>query len=391
LNGEAFWVLSQRLRVNGAPTLIEPVMPGLMYPRIDDYGNLLKYTYRLPGRQVDIPPEDVVHFKLPSPENWWRGQSPVQAIRYALDTHKESDIFNAKRLENNGVPAGIVTTKTSLTPEQVKKYRDQWRGMYGGVENGGKVAFLPEGMAFTEVQQSNAEMQYVEGKQSNRDDILAAYGVGLEILGKTESQTRANAEAAIYVFKQFGVLPFTELFADTLTNDYLTTFPGTAGMEFSYPDPVPENMEEKRQNAQTLFSIGALTPNEARKTFGMEPISEEAMDTPYTPISSIPLGSTGIEPNVPIEPNTSENTSGTQNVEITQDAVLNGAQVTAATAIVAGVAAGEIPRDSGIGQLMVLFNLTEEQAEQIMGSAGTDTPTTPNPRPQEAETVTVPA
>ena len=68
-------------------------------------------------------------------------------------------------------------------------------------------------------------------------------------------------------------------------------------------------------------------------------------------------------------------------LEAVPDFVLNGAQITAATAIVLSVAAGAIPRDSGLGQIEILFNLTRKQAEQIMGSAGTDTPTTPNPRP----------
>jgi hypothetical protein len=57
---------------------------------------------------------------------------------------------------------------------------------------------------------------------------------------------------------------------------------------------------------------------------------------------------------------------------------LNGAQVTAATAIVISVAKGEIPRNSGIGQLTLLFGLTTEQAEQLMGDAGKGTETQPN-------------
>lgn len=72
---------------------------------------------------------------------------------------------------------------------------------------------------------------------------------------------------------------------------------------------------------------------------------------------------------------------GDQQVEVSEAAVLNGAQITAATAIVTAVAAGEMPRDAGLGQLEVLFNLTTEQANKIMGKAGTSVPTTPNPRP----------
>lgn len=70
-----------------------------------------------------------------------------------------------------------------------------------------------------------------------------------------------------------------------------------------------------------------------------------------------------------------------QEINVSQATVLNGAQVTAATAIVKSVTIGELPRDAGLGQLEVLFNLTKEQAEKMMGSAGTKTPTTPNPKP----------
>lgn len=51
---------------------------------------------------------------------------------------------------------------------------------------------------------------------------------------------------------------------------------------------------------------------------------------------------------------------------------MNGAQVQAALAIVTAVATGELPRDAGLGQLQVLFNLTEAQAAQVMGSVGTE-------------------
>lgn len=65
------------------------------------------------------------------------------------------------------------------------------------------------------------------------------------------------------------------------------------------------------------------------------------------------------------------------------DLFLNGAQIKAASDIVAAVAKGEIPRDAGLGQLRVLLRLDEPDAEAVMGSAGTGEPTTPNPNPAE--------
>lgn len=60
--------------------------------------------------------------------------------------------------------------------------------------------------------------------------------------------------------------------------------------------------------------------------------------------------------------------------DLTPEFTLNGAQVQAATEIVRSVARGEFGRESGIGQLMVLFNLTTDQAELIMGKTGNSAP-----------------
>lgn len=53
-----------------------------------------------------------------------------------------------------------------------------------------------------------------------------------------------------------------------------------------------------------------------------------------------------------------------------QDTALNGAQVQAAVSIVQSVAAGLLPRDAGLGQLKIMFNLSDQEADQIMGSVG---------------------
>lgn len=293
LNGEAFWLLDRRLPdgLGRAPQRIDLLIPEFVYTRANSDGELVEYIYRLfQHKEIRIDPMDVVHFRLPDPAIWERGHAPTQSIRYALDNNKESDIRNLRLLMNNAVPSGIITTGGQVNKTQIDLIKSQWRQGYGGAENAGKVAVVPEGMDFKSIQQTNQEMQFLEGKKMNMEEILANFRVGPEMLGKTDSQTRANADAAIFVFQRFGMLPFVELFADTLTNDYLPAFPGTDGMEFGFPDPVPENMEDKRANADSLFNGGALTPNERRKMFGLETLNLPGMDNPYLPISAVPVG-----------------------------------------------------------------------------------------------------
>jgi hypothetical protein len=52
------------------------------------------------------------------------------------------------------------------------------------------------------------------------------------------------------------------------------------------------------------------------------------------------------------------------------DTALNGAQVQAAAAIVQQVALRQLPRDSGVAQLVEFFNIGQDKAERIMGAVG---------------------
>lgn len=141
-----------------------------------------------------------------------------------MDTQRIADIANTKKLDNNAVPAGTLETEQNVQAEQRKSIGDAWWQNYGGPDNAGKVAMLPNGFKFNTIQETNRDMQFIEGKAVTHDEILANYGMGLEILGKTDSQTRATAEAAIFVFQKFGVIPYLKLFVDTPNNDYLPAF-----------------------------------------------------------------------------------------------------------------------------------------------------------------------
>lgn len=299
LNGEGFWYLTRRMPgvLGGAPRRIDLLLPERVHTVTDkDTGDLVEYVYRLNDRELHIDPMDVVHFRLPDPSAWERGHAPTESIRYAIDTHKEADILNLRRIQNNAVPPIALTMKGTPSKPALDNMRSTWQQRYGGADNAGKPAILPEGTDIKQLQQTNAEMQYIEGKGVNVKEILANFRVGPEMLGQTDSQTRANAEAAIFVFQRFGMLPLITLFADTLTNDYLPAFPGTSDskgqwhMEYGFDDPVPENTEEKRQNARTLWDMGALPPDEAREMFGKEALGLEGMDTPYLDMGKWPVG-----------------------------------------------------------------------------------------------------
>lgn len=171
---------------------------------------------------------------------------------------------------------------------------------------------------------------------------------------------------------------------------------GSIGVEMR--DGLPDDEMERANVIATLRGAGSMS---RRRALQQQWLDEPSVDAEMAELAeeesaqmpSVLLGSGGGleagESNT-AEPAVTQDTgempvaqepAGDQRVEVSEAAVLNGAQITAATGIVKSVAAGEMPRDAGMGQIEVLFNLDQTQAEKIMGSAGTSEPTTPNPRP----------
>lgn len=70
----------------------------------------------------------------------------------------------------------------------------------------------------------------------------------------------------------------------------------------------------------------------------------------------------------PDQPRTEE--SPAEEEHTPQEISLNGAQVTSMVQIVSQVAAGQLPRESGVQMLLAAFPVSQEQAEKIMGEVG---------------------
>jgi phage portal protein BeeE len=113
LDGDAFWVLRRR---DGAP--VDPrAIPGLIEPvRGTRMTELLAPTKILAGWEMELGEgrgklrlrtDQVVHFRLPNPENPRRGLAPLAAVRRSIRTDSKAHLWNESSLDNNAEP-GVV-------------------------------------------------------------------------------------------------------------------------------------------------------------------------------------------------------------------------------------------------------------------------------------------
>jgi hypothetical protein len=144
----------------------------------------------------------------------------------------------------------------------------------------------------------------------------------------------------------------------------------------------------QKDAVEKAAQLHGLDPTESWKNVTAQVQAEAEATRGMYPPAGMPVD--GLEPPQG-EPSKSDGAAGAtdateaaqatgQDVGVLPETVLNGAQVTAALAIVTAVSDGTIPRDAALGQLEVLFNLQPGQALKILGSVGTD----PKPKPAPA-------
>lgn len=165
--GEAFLIKVRNAR--GQVEQFIPMHPALTQMFRDQYGGI---QYRFMGQPNEILSEDmVVPFVGYNPNMTQRGVSRMEPLRSTLMNEDSSRRAIAGWWKNMGRPSGVVTVEGKLDPEGRKRLREQWNQMYAGSENAGATAVLENGSKFQQIQLNAEEMQYIESRKLNREEV----------------------------------------------------------------------------------------------------------------------------------------------------------------------------------------------------------------------------
>ncbi len=276
----------------------------------------------------------------------------------------------------------------------IENLRKQWAEKHGGAKR--NIAVLQEDFDVKTIGMPLDDAQFLESRGFYVTEIARWFGVPPHKIADLSKATFSNIEEQQLEFYE-NLIPWLvrweqelhfKLFKESERPMYL--------VQHLVEGLLKGNIEKRYQAYSTGLQWGFLNRNEVRRRENLNSMGGDG-DVFMVPNNMIPADGTGetgggmggtplagdstaapaaTTPTATAEP---VPVDSEQNVKVDEAAVLNGAQITAATAIVTAVAVGEIPLDAGLGQLEILFNLSKEQAKQIMGSAGTNKPTTPNP------------
>jgi phage portal protein BeeE len=379
LTGRALWLYGEE---NGRDSLLP--IPLTWVESTDTRRTVWNIRPGGTGTAVPVPGEYVAHFYMPDPADPYGALSPLVQAALAVETDNaiaqcQLQTFLQGIMPRVGIRVGKSAgingdTRPTLTGLQRRQLIEMIRSAYAGVINANEpMIFDGQIEDVFKLSTSPSEMSYLESGASTKERVLQSWGISPILLGQVEGANRASATVADYNMVANTVNPIITMLSLTMTEWLGPLYAGPGERLRIWIEPAvahDDEMHLKRWQAGAQAKV--VTPNEYRRNVLNLPDIEGGDKLPESEpaLPALPAASDATKPEA--KPDTE------QKIQVAPELTLNGAQIAAASAIVQSVADGKISRDSGVGQLMVLLNLTEDQAERVMGSVGESfVPTTP--------------
>ena len=240
------------------------------------------------GTKVVLKPQDVVWIRKPHPLDPYLSLTPMEAAGIAIEIENLSKLYNRNFLLNDGRPGGLLVVRSEIDDDDKDELRNRFRG---NVNRAGAVTVISadEGIDFVDTGQSPRDANYVQMRQIQKEEILAAFGVPESVIGNAAGRTFSNAAEEHKVFWNETMLPHLETIArglDEVDDDYYIDFDVT---------DVPVLVLYKQERDRYLmneYQTGLISGNEYREGAGRKKIDSELMDAMLTNPNLTPIGYT---------------------------------------------------------------------------------------------------
>jgi HK97 family phage portal protein len=210
LRGEAFIYPPRELRASVVNQLL--VLNPDHFHEIIVNGELAGWRYTGSGPNSPLSssvllPEEVIHIRLPNPFHFWRGMSPLTVAWLAAQTDYAASQFMKGAMINNADTGLIVTMDEQPGNDQLEQLKAALRERKRKAGTADRPLFLWGGAKIEKPTVSAMDLEFLENRKFNRQEICAIYKVPQELLGYTEDANRSVSEAARLNFVENRIAP----------------------------------------------------------------------------------------------------------------------------------------------------------------------------------------
>lgn len=224
--------------------------------------------YEFDGR-LDYFPNEIIHIKDNNSQSIYRGSSRLRPAIRTMKLMKSMRDFQDNFFKNGAVPGLVIKHPDTLSQRIKDRMKEDWKQAYRPQSGGRNPMILDGGMEIDSISNVNfKDLDFGASIDSNEKVILKALGVPPVLI---DSGNNANLRPNHRLYYLETIIPIIK----KLNSAYQMFF----GFEiFEDVAGIPALQPELRDEAayySTLVNGGIITPNEARKGMGMDPLATD--------------------------------------------------------------------------------------------------------------------
>lgn len=221
----------------------------------------------------DPRPNELIHFKIYSPNNTYYGVPPAISAAAAIVGDKFAKEYNIDYFENKAIPRYAVLVKgAKLSHKSKQELVNYFRQEVKGRNHGTLVIPIPASIGqnadikFEKLEASVQDASFDKYRKSNRDEILVANRVPAPKVGVYDNANLAVSRDADKTFKTQVIGPDQALIEKKL-NRLIAEFTDVVKIEFERIDLVDEDIQSRIHDRYLRTEV--ISPNEVRTDLGL--------------------------------------------------------------------------------------------------------------------------
>lgn len=191
LRGNAY---ALKATVRGEVDELLPFHPDHVTPKVLP-GRRLVYEVQPPfgGPTVTYEAKDIHHLRGLS-SNGVTGLSVISYAKNAIGLADAQEGFGAEAFRDGGVNRVALLHPDKLSPGATERLRNTWIDIYGGPGRYAKPAVLEEGLKVEKIGLTAVDMQFLDGRKFQLQDIARFFRVSPHKIQDMERQSNSNVE-----------------------------------------------------------------------------------------------------------------------------------------------------------------------------------------------------
>lgn len=270
-DGNVVWRVTDRDRM-GVPAAVQVV------PNEDLWIHLDSWTRRITAyrwRSMEIPMEDVIHFRGLGLPGWPVGLSALAALEQTIGSGLGQDQAAAEMLISGWLPMVVLSPRDpdqGLTGAEVAQYREAW-GARAGRDRG--VMVVPGDMTASTLSFDPRRLQLLESREHNDRQICSAFGVPPHMAGvpSGDSMTYSNVQQDQAHYKARALMGWIGRIEATLSAQLplgVDAVIDDTELDRGDPHSAAQVRLVDAQAAAQLVAAGIISADEARAKLGWE-------------------------------------------------------------------------------------------------------------------------